>query len=278
VIGALVSMCCVGSLTAVSATIGDYPFYGGQAVRYGLAALILLMVARLRRTPMPRLEARELGLLTGLAATGLVGFNLCLVEGAKHASPSTIGTVVGATPVVLALVGPLQQRRRPSPRILIAALVVTAGAALANGLGGGTLTGLLYALGALGGEACFALLAVLLLPRFGPILVSAYSAAIATPMLLAVGLLTDGTHLLRVPTAAEAAAYAYITFVITVGAFILWFGSLATLGAERGGLFTGVIPIATVLAAMLLGLGLPTAADCIGAALVATGVGIGLKP
>jgi drug/metabolite transporter (DMT)-like permease len=276
VIGALVSMCCVGSLTAVSATIGDYPFYGGQAVRYGLAALILLMIAKLRRIAIPRLGARELALFTALAATGLVGFNLCLVEGAKHASPSTIGTVVGATPVVLALAGPLQQRRRPSPRILIAALVVTAGAALANGLGGGSLTGLLYALGALGGEACFALLALLLLPRLGPILVSAYSAAIAAPMLLAMGLLTDGTDLLRVPTVPEAAAYAYITFVITVGAFMLWFGSLAKLGAERGGLFTGVIPIATVLATMVLGLGLPSAADIAGAVLVATGVAVGL--
>src|SRR4051812_10612082 len=214
-IGALGAMCGVGSLAAVSATIGGYPFYGGQAVRYFLAALILLMIARLRRTPLPRLGARDLGLLTGLAATGLAGFNLCLVEGAKHASPSTIGTVVGAAPILLALAGPLQQRRRPSPRILVAALIVTTGAALANGLGGGSLTGLLYALGALGGEACFALLAVPLLPRLGPILVSAYAAAIATPMLLAVGLVADGTALLRVPTVPEAAAYAYITVVLT---------------------------------------------------------------
>ncbi|MEO5877645.1 MAG: EamA family transporter [Streptosporangiaceae bacterium] len=277
-IGAIAAMCTVGSLTAISATIGDYPFYGGQAVRYGVAALILLLIARLRRVPLPRLGTRDLALLTGLAATGLAGFNLCLVEGAKHASPATIGTVVGAAPILLALAGPLQQRRRPSPRIVGAAVLVAAGAALANGLGSGSGTGLLWALGALGGEACFALLAVPLLPRLGPILVSAYAAAIAVPMLLAVGLCTDGTVLLRVPTTAEAAAYTYITLVVTVGAFLLWYGSLARLGAERGGLFTGVIPIAAALSTMVLGLGVPSAADFAGAGLVGLGVGIGLRP
>ncbi len=42
-----------------------------------------------------------------------------------------IGTVVGALPIVLALVGPLTERRRPAARTVSAAVVVTLGAVVA---------------------------------------------------------------------------------------------------------------------------------------------------
>jgi drug/metabolite transporter (DMT)-like permease len=218
------------------------------------------------------------GLLTALAATGLAGFNVFLVEATRHASPATVGTVIATVPIVMARAGPLQQRRRPSPRIVIAALIVAAGATLASGLGSGSLEGFLWSLGALAGEAGFSLLAVPLLPKLGPILVSAYAAAFAAPMLLAAGLLVDGTGVVRMPTAGEAVAFTYISLFITVGVFILWYDSLGRLGADRAALFNGIIPISAVVTTVALGLGTPGPADLAGAALVAAGVVIGLRP
>jgi hypothetical protein len=43
------AMIIVGTLTAVSVTLSDYPVYGGQAIRYAVAALILLATAGVRR-------------------------------------------------------------------------------------------------------------------------------------------------------------------------------------------------------------------------------------
>lgn len=280
-------MCCVGTLTAVSATIEGYPLFGGQAVRYAVAAAIMLTAARVldsRRTPAQpgtrpgaRLTGRDWLLLAALAAAGLVAFNVCVVAATAHASPATVGTIIAAVPIVLALVGPLQEQRRPAPAVVLAAVIVTLGAALATGLGGGSTLGLLLSLGALAGEVCFSLLAVPLLPKLGPVRVSAYSAALAVPMLLIAGLAVDGSDIVRMPTVSEAAAFAYLAMVVTTVAFFLWYDALGRLGADRAGLFAGAIPISAVVTTMALGLGTPTAADLAGAALVAVGVVVGLR-
>jgi drug/metabolite transporter (DMT)-like permease len=277
IVQAAVAMTVVGTLTAVSATVSRYPVYGGQAVRYAVAAVILLGVARLRG-PRPAPAARwEWPLLAALAATGLAGFNVCIVEGTRYTSPATIGTVVGSVPVVLAIVAPLMEGRRPAARIVAAAAVVTAGAALANGLGGGALPGFLLALGALAGEVCFSLLALPLLPRLGAVRVSAYSAAVAAPMLLATGLVVDGAKVLRAPTWGETAGFGYLAFVVTAAAFIVWYDALRRIGADRAGLFAGLIPVSAVVTTLVLGLRTPGSTEYAGALLVGAGVLVGLS-
>jgi drug/metabolite transporter (DMT)-like permease len=289
--GAASAMFLVGTLTGVSATINDYPVFGGQALRYALAALLLFAAARLHtrraahgragagpRPPARRPNPREVLLLIALAATGLAGFNVFVVAATRHASPATIGTVIATVPVVLALLGPALERRRPSPLTVASALLVTAGAALANGLGGGGLTGLLLCMGALAGEVGFSLLAVPLLPGLGPIRVSAYSAAFAVPMLVVAGLVADGTGFLRVPTAGETAALLYLSAVVTTIAFFLWYDALPRLGTDRAGLFAGVIPVSAAIVTVALGLGRPGPGELAGVALVAVGVVAGMAP
>ncbi|WP_405782739.1 DMT family transporter [Streptomyces sp. NBC_00859] len=275
--GAASAMLLVGTSTAVSATVAGYPVFAGQALRYALAAVILLAVVRHRRLPRVRLTPRELLLLVALAATGLAGFNLFLVEATRHAGPAMIGSVVGAVPLVLALVGPLLARRRPSPRTVGAALVVAVGAAVAAGLGSGSLPGLLLSLGALACEVAFSLLAVPLLPKLGPLRVAAYPAALSVPMLLAASLALDGTSALRLPTSGEAAAFGYLGAIVTAAAFFLWYDALRRLGADRAGLFAGLVPVGALLTTVALGLDRPGPADIAGVLLVAVGVVLGLR-
>ncbi|HET9290084.1 MAG TPA: DMT family transporter [Actinomycetes bacterium] len=277
-VGAAAAMFSVGTLAAISSVINRYPLYGGQALRYSLAALILLAVARRMGLGFVRPARRELLLLLALATTGLVVFNVCVIQASRHASATLVGTVIGTVPVILALVGPLLAGSRPSGRVLLAALVVVAGATIATGLGSGSLAGLLYAVGALACEACFSLLAMPLLPRLGPIRVSAYSQVIAVPMLLVLGAVADGTGMLRAPGAAEAAALLYLSTVVSAGAFFLWYDALPRLGADRAGLFAGVLPLGAIVTSVLLGLGAPTAAEVGGAALVVAGLATGLAP
>ncbi|MFI6455466.1 DMT family transporter [Streptosporangium amethystogenes] len=276
-VGAASAMLLVGTSTAVSAIIADYPVFAGQALRYALAAAILLAVVRHQRLPRVRLTPRDILLLIALATTGLAGFNLFLVEATRHAGPAMIGTVVGAVPLVLALVGPLMERRRPAPRTVGAAIVVALGAAVAAGLGSGSLPGLLLSLGALAGEVAFSLLAIPLLPKLGPLRVAAYPAALSVPMLLAAGLALDGTASLRLPTPSEAAAFGYLGAIVTAAAFFLWYDALRRLGADRAGLFAGLVPVGALFTTVALGLGQAGPADITGALLVAAGVVVGLR-
>jgi drug/metabolite transporter (DMT)-like permease len=277
-VGAASAMFVVGTLAAVSSVINHYPLYGGQAVRYAMAAVILFAVARAKGLGLVRLTPRETLLLLSLAATGLVLFNVCVIQATRHASPTLVGTTVGTVPVVLALVGPLLARSRPSGRVLVAAAVVVAGATITTGLGSGNLTGLPYAVGALACEACFSLLAIPLLPRLGPIRVSAYTQAAAIPLLLIVAVIADGGGILRTPTAAEAAGLLYLGTVVSAGAFFLWYDALPRLGADRAGLFAGLVPVGAIVTTVVLGLGTPTATDLAGAALVVAGLTVGLVP
>src|SRR5262245_22232762 len=279
---AATAMFTVGTLAAVSAVIVDYPLYGGQAMRYGVAAVILLGIVATQRRPRPRLTWRDRMFVAALAAVGLVLFNVCVVAATRYASPAVVGTIIGSVPIALAIAGPLltgatDGRRRPSARVVGAAVIIVAGASITTGLGSGSMRGLLLALAALACEVGFSMLAMPILPKLGPVRVSAYSVATATPLLLLVGLVVDGRDLVRVPTAAELAGLAYLAVVVSAGAFILWYYALPRLGPDRAGLLAGVVPVGAIVTTVVLGLGSPTAADLAGSALVIGGIVIGMR-
>ncbi|WP_043631439.1 DMT family transporter [Nonomuraea candida] len=269
--GAASAMFLLGTLAAVSGLIGSYPIYGGQAVRYLIASVILLVITRALGLRFVRMTGREILCLVGLTLFGLVVFNICVIESTRESGPALVGTVLGTVPLALALAG-----GRPARRLLIGAGVVVAGATLATGLGSGTPSGLLWALGALVGEVSFSLLAIPLLPKLGAVRVSAYSTALAVPMLAAVGLADAGTGMLRMPTVSEALGLAYLAAVVTVVAFFLWYRSLPKLGPGRAGLFAGLIPVSAIATGAVLGVATPSAYDLLGAGLVIAGILVGL--
>jgi drug/metabolite transporter (DMT)-like permease len=275
-VGAATAMFCVGTLTAVSPALHAYPVYGGQAVRYAAGAVLLFGLMKVKGLPRVRLTRRDVVLVVLLAATGLAAFNVFIVESTRHAEPATVGTIVATVPIVLALVAPLMKGQRPSPRVVLAAVVVASGAGLTIGLGGATPLGVLLALGALGGEVGFSLLAVPLLPKLGAIRVSAYSAVAAVPLLLVAGVVTEPTEIVRAPTVSEAVALGYLAVVVTAFAFYCWYDALPRLGAERAGLFSGFLPIGTILGALVLGTGHVTGSDIAGVLVVVAGLLLGL--
>jgi drug/metabolite transporter (DMT)-like permease len=274
-------MTLLGVSTGVSAVADDYPLLGGQAVRYLVAAVILSVLVAARPSwsgPRPGpLGLADLVRLIALAATGLAGFNICLIAALREASPATVGSVVGCTPLLLALIGPLRARRRPAAGLVAAATLVVAGAALTQGFGRTSTAGLVYSLGALAGEVAFSMLAVSLLPRLGAVRLSAYLCWWATGMLGLAAFVQDGLGMLRTPSPGELAALAYLAVVLTVVAFILWYTALPALGPARAGLFVGLVPVTAAASQAVLGLGRPSAAEIAGATLVGLGLTFGLR-
>ena len=271
---AVAAFVAVGSSVAAAEELGGYPVAGGQAARYAVAAVLLLVVVRFR---LRRPSGRELVQLIALSATGLVLFNILLVEAVRRGDAGSVGVVVGSVPVVLVIVAPLLAHERLRPILLAAAAVVALGAALVQGAGGRLPPdALLLALGALGCEACFGLLARSLIPAYGPAGVSTWIVLLAVPMLVAVGLAADGAGVLAAPTTREAIALGYMAAVVTTGGFIAWYGSIARLGVERAGLFSGVLPVTALFTGALLGHGDITPERIAGILVVAAGITAGL--
>ncbi|MGN7704019.1 EamA family transporter [Cellulosimicrobium sp. 22601] len=271
-------MVIVGSSFVASAALADFPVLGGQAARYAVAALVLLAVLAARRVPWVLPSPRALLRILALAATGLVGFSVLVVESAGRADPSLVGAVVGASPVVLAAAAALRARR-VAVRTLAAAVVVTAGVVVVEGGGSGDPVGVALALGALACEVCFSLLAVPLLPTLGALRVSAYACVLAVPQLALLGLVRQqvtGQAFLVVPDAAELAALAYLAVVVTAVAFLLWYSGLAAIGPARAGLFAGLLPVTALGASVALGFESPDARSVVGTLVVGAGLVLGL--
>lgn len=273
--GAL-AMVFVGGSVAVSGVLSGSPLFTAQAVRYTAACLLLLAAARLtgQRLVLPR--GAEWAWLLGVAATGLVVFNLALVEGSRHAEPAVFGVAVACVPLVLAVVAPLMDGGRPRPAVLLAALVVTCGAALVQGVGRSDLVGLAWAAVVLACEAGFTLLAVPVLRRHGPWGVSVHTTWLAAVIFAGTGLVHEGPSAGSRLTTQDLLAVGYLAVAVTAVAFVLWYSSVRRLGAAVAGLLTGVAPVAAATSGIALGGPAPSPLVWLGIAVVAGGLALGL--
>lgn len=270
----LLAATAVGGSIAVTPFIADFPVLAGQAGRYALAAVALAVaLPSLDATTPPRLTRGDLGRLLLAAATGSAGFNVLLVAASRHAEPAAIGAVVGASPVVLAVLGAPRvggRLPRPRPAVVIGALLASGGVVALHGGGRSTVAGLLLAIGVLACEVCFTLVAAPLLPRLGPARVSTWSCALAAAILATASLVTR--ERLRQPTTGEAGTLLYQGLVMTAVAFVLWYRGVHRLGPDRAGVTMAAAPVAAAGVAAVVGTGDLTVAGGVGAGLVAVGV------
>ncbi len=275
----LAALACVlvgGSFTANS-LLGDYPYAGGQFVRYGLACLLLVPLAgRGAAARLRALTARQWARLVVLAAVGMVGFNLAVIAAERTAEPAVPGVFVGCAPVVVAVVVPLLDgRRRPQRTVLYGASLVAVGAFTVQGWGRTDGVGIAFSVCALIGEVGFAVLAVPVLRPLGPRLLSAVVCGIAAVESATAGLLLDGTAWLRRPDTTETLALLWQAVIVTVVGFVCWYIGMQRIGAERATLFSGLIPVAAACTAPLVGTGSYGAVQALGSALVGAGVALG---
>lgn len=266
----------VGASFTANSLLGDYPYAGGQALRYGAACLLLLpLLGRGGLAPLRTLTARHWLRIAALAGVGMVGFNLAVLAAERTAEPAVPGVLVGCAPVVVAVLVPLTEGRRPAPAVLYGALLVAAGAFTVQGWGRTDLAGIGWSVAALAGEVGFTVLAVPVLRLLGPKLLTAAVCGVGAAEAALVGLVVDGAGLVRVPTPTEAGALVWQAALATVVGFVLFYMGVQRVGMERATLFTGAIPVAAALSAALVagaGFGLPQA---VGSLLVGAGAAVG---
>lgn len=273
---AAVACLLVGGSFTANSLLGDYPYAGGQFLRYALACLLLLpLLGRGGTAPLRRLTRRQWGRLAVLAAVGMVGFNLAILAAERTAEPAVPGVFVGCAPVVVAVIVPLLAGRQPQRAVIYGALIVAAGAFTVQGWGRTDELGIVFSVGALAGEVGFAVLAVPVLRPLGPKLLSATVCGIAAAESAVIGVLTDGGDWLRAPDTTEAAALLWQAAIVTVIGFVCWYSGIQRIGAERATLFSGLIPVAAAFTAPLVGTGTYGVPQAVGSALVGAGVALG---
>ncbi|GAA0560364.1 DMT family transporter [Paractinoplanes ferrugineus] len=271
-------MVFVGASVAVSGALADAPVLTVQCLRYTLAALLLLGFARLSRRALIRPRGTEWLWLSGVVLTGMFVFNLALVFGARHAEPAVLGVAVACVPVLLAVAGPLLEGRPVAARLVLAAGVVTAGAALVQGFGRSDAIGLIWAVVTFAGEAGFTLLAVPVLGRHGPLGVSVHATWLAAALFGLAGLAVEGPRAVTRLRVDDLVAGGYLAVGVTALAFVLWYTCVERLGSGRAGLLTGLAPIAAAATGVVLGGPTPALLVWLGVGVVTAGMTLGLRP
>ncbi len=269
-------MTFVGGSVAVSGALADAPALTVQALRYALACLLLLAFARWTGRRVIRPRGTDWLWLSGVVLTGMVLFNVALVYGARHAEPAVLGVAVACVPVLLAVAGPLLEGHGPAPRLVAAAVVVTLGAALVQGVGRADGTGLVWAVVVFACEAGFTLLAMPVLGRHGPLGVSVHATWLAALAFGVAGLAGEGPGAVFRLRTDDLLAGAYLAVAVTAVAFVLWYTCVERIGAARAGLLTGIAPIAAAATGVALGGPMPTPLVWLGIGAVAAGLAAGM--
>lgn len=227
--GAL-GMTFVGGSVAVSSVLAEAPLHTAQALRYAMACVLLLAWARLTGQPLRLPRGSEWLWLLSVTASGLVLFNVALVYGSRHAEPAVLAVAVACVPVALATMGPLLEGHTPRSRLLGAAVVVSVGAVVVEGLGRADGNGLFWATVVFVCEAGFTLLAVPVLGSHGPAGVSVHTTWMAAAMFAALALATEGWRAASSFSIGEILAIGYLAVCVTAVAFVLWYTCVRTLG------------------------------------------------
>ncbi|CRZ15955.1 DMT family transporter [Mycolicibacterium neworleansense] len=274
--GAL-GMTFVGGSVAVSGALADAPLHTAQALRYAIACALLLAWVRFTGQSLRLPRGTEWLWLLSVTGSGLVLFNIALVYGSQHAEPAVLAVAVACVPLALATMGPLLEGHRPRSRVLAAAVVVSIGAVVVEGMGRADAIGLFWAAVVFACEAGFTLLAVPVLGSHGPAGVSVHTTWMAAAMFGVLALTTEGWRAASSFDTGEILAIGYLAIGVTAVAFALWYTCVRTLGAGRAGLLTGVAPVAAAAIGVPVTGTWPAAAVWAGIGLIACGLALGLS-
>lgn len=246
------------------------------ALRFALAATVLLVLVRARGVRLPR--GRALLVLAALGGVGYVGQSAAYFSALTMAPASLVALLLYLYPGFVTVLSVVTRRERWSRARLLALGLATAGAALVIGVGLGRGNGPTG--GSVAGGAALAVTAAVVYAgyimlsagpsaRSGTLASSAVIVSAAAVVLTAAAVATGA----RLPgTATGWVAVAAIALVSTVAAILAFFAGLARLGPTTAATISTLEPVVTVvLAAAVLGEAF-TGVQVLGGALVLTAV------
>jgi len=217
----------------------------GAAIRFGAAALLLVLVMVVLRVPRPR--GRQWG---GPVAYGLLNFAAAFGLGyyaLQYLHAGFAQTLLALVPLVTLLLSVLQRQERLRPAAMIGTLLALAGVAILSQAQAGGTAPALAVVAALGSTVCFAQAAVLghRLPSLHPVTTNAIGMGVGALALFAASLLTGESRTL--PDRAETwAALAYLVVIGSIVVFALYLIVLRAWPASRAAYIFVLTPFVTV--------------------------------
>ena len=268
-----------GVFPAINIVLRSMGLFTSVFLRFWCAALILLIVLRLRSQRLPRPSPRESVLVLGLGVLGISLYNVLFTAGLALVEASRAALIVPTNPAVTALFAALFLKERLGTTRAIGIALSVLGALWVLGRGDPQLD---FGLGELLLVACIFMWSAYTL--LGRVALSALP-----PLALTAYVMTSGSLMLVLPAWFEQeslarvtwqswAALGYLIVFGTVLPFLWFYEGVKALGAARAAQFINLVPPLALAEAVLI-LGEPmTPALYVGAALVVAGLYLTNKP
>jgi drug/metabolite transporter (DMT)-like permease len=268
-------------LWALNITVTRYVLTHGlhplayATLRYGAAAAIFVGLTLLLEGTF-RVDRKVVPLVAGAAALLFLN-QLGFVYSLDRTTASTVGLILGATPIFAALIGLAFGLERLGGRFWAGTIVSFAGVALvATGAGGelsGDVWGNLLAVATAATWAAYSVLITPLMAQYSPFRVSALVLVATWIGLAAVGAPQTADQQLSLGWAVWALfVFAVLGPLVTTN--VLWFRSLHRIGPARATLAANLQPFVAVVFAVILLSESMTAVQVVGGVLIALGIAL----
>jgi drug/metabolite transporter (DMT)-like permease len=222
---------------------------GVLAVRFGLAAVVLLVLARVMGEALPR--GRPLATLVALGAFGYVGMSLCYFFALERISAGLTALLLYFYPALVVVLGAVLLRDRPRTAALVCVALATVGTVLTIGpVGGGQVLGVVLGLASALVYATYILVSSRV-HGVGSFATAAVVLSAGAVVLAVLSLLTRPALPERPVAWAALVGVALFGTVIAVTTF---FAALALLGPSDTSVVSTVEPVVSIgVAALVLG-------------------------
>ena len=231
-----------------------------------------------RRASFWAMVRKDWPILIFLGFTGFVAYNIALMTGERRIAAGTASLLVPSlNPVLTFILSIIFLKERPTVKKVTGLILASTGLYIIIRYASGeriVFSYLLYVFVTLLAPLCFATYTTLgkpLVARYPPLQVTGGAAmAAALPLLF----LIDGDLIAKLPTlpATVWLSIAFLSFLCTVFAFVVWFWALQKMEASRVGSFTYLVPLFGVSFSQVI-LGEPiTLALIIGGTILLSGV------
>lgn len=242
-----------------AATFGSLPILGRYAyaagldtstllfLRFGLAALLMVVLLISRREPLPR--GRTLALLVGMGAIGYVGQSFSYLTAIKYASVGLVALLLYLYPIIVAVLSLFFLKAGLTRLKGVALGLATLGVALTANPQGGQWTGILLAMTAACVYAVYIVIGAGVMQKVSA--VQSSTVIFASAALVYAGITAvSGPHW---PTSGAAwlsvAGIVILATVIPIGTFL---ASLKYIGPTDASMFSTIEPVVTVILGWML--------------------------
>lgn len=221
-------------------------------LRFGIAALLLLAIVRVRGFQLP--PARRVAALAAMGGLGYVGQSYCYFTALQHADASTVALLLYLYPALVAVLAAVFFRERLAPAAVAALVLALAGTSLVIGAGTGQPKGIALAVGAAFIYSVYITVGSRVIQGTHPLVVALLVCTAAATVCAAVvlaGAARGGET--RLPESAPGwVATGLIAVVCTVIAIVTFFAGMQLLGPTRTAVLSTLEPVVTAALAVTL--------------------------